>query len=62
VIENGLVSEAFRFQEDCAAALVPGQWRAPFVIPGTTIRFGLDGIIGLIPLACEIIETLSRPT
>lgn len=27
VIENGLVPEAFRLQDDCAAALVREQWR-----------------------------------
>ena len=26
-----------------------------FVLPGTTIRFGLDGIIGLIPVAGDMI-------
>jgi hypothetical protein len=29
-----------------------------FVIPGTTIRFGLDGIIGLIPVAGDMIAGL----
>jgi hypothetical protein len=29
-----------------------------FVIPGTAIRFGLDGIIGLIPVAGDIIAGL----
>ena len=26
-----------------------------FVVPGTTIRFGLDGIIGLVPVAGDVI-------
>ena len=29
-----------------------------FVLPGTTIRFGLDGIIGLIPVAGDMIAGL----
>ena len=29
-----------------------------FVIPGTTIRFGLDGIIGLVPVAGDMIAGL----
>lgn len=29
-----------------------------FVIPGTTIRFGLDGIIGLIPVAGDLLAGL----
>ena len=29
-----------------------------FVVPGTTIRFGLDGIIGLIPVAGDVIAGL----
>src|SRR4026209_2789943 len=29
-----------------------------FVIPGTTIRFGLDGIIGLIPVAGDMLAGL----
>jgi hypothetical protein len=29
-----------------------------FLIPGTTIRFGLDGIIGLIPVAGDMIAGL----
>src|ERR1700674_2135329 len=29
-----------------------------FVIPGTTIRFGLDGIIGLIPVAGDVLAGL----
>src|SRR6185437_12130745 len=29
-----------------------------FVLPGTTIRFGLDGIIGLIPVAGDVIAGL----
>jgi hypothetical protein len=29
-----------------------------FMIPGTTIRFGLDGIIGLIPVAGDMIAGL----
>jgi hypothetical protein len=29
-----------------------------FVVPGTTIRFGLDGIIGLIPMAGDVIAGL----
>ncbi|HEY2033727.1 MAG TPA: DUF4112 domain-containing protein [Rhizomicrobium sp.] len=29
-----------------------------FVIPGTNIRFGLDGVIGLIPVAGDIISAL----
>jgi len=28
-----------------------------FVIPGTTIRFGLDGVIGLIPVAGDLIAS-----
>lgn len=29
-----------------------------FVIPGTNVRFGLDGVIGLIPVAGDIISAL----
>ena len=29
-----------------------------FVIPGTTIRFGLDGIVGLIPVAGDMLAGL----
>jgi uncharacterized protein DUF4112 len=29
-----------------------------FLIPGTTIRFGLDGIVGLIPVAGDMIAGL----
>src|ERR1044072_3296287 len=29
-----------------------------FVLPGTTIRFGLDGIVGLIPVAGDMIAGL----
>ena len=29
-----------------------------FVLPGTTIRFGLDGIIGLIPVAGDMVAGL----
>jgi hypothetical protein len=29
-----------------------------FVVPGTTIRFGLDGIVGLIPVAGDVIAGL----
>ena len=29
-----------------------------FVIPGTNIRFGLDGVIGLIPVAGDLISAL----
>jgi Domain of unknown function (DUF4112) len=29
-----------------------------FVLPGTTIRFGFDGIIGLIPVAGDMIAGL----
>ncbi len=29
-----------------------------FVIPGTNIRFGLDGVIGLVPVAGDIISAL----
>jgi hypothetical protein len=29
-----------------------------FVIPGTNIRMGLDGIIGLVPVAGDLISTL----
>ncbi len=29
-----------------------------FVIPGTTIRFGLDGIIGLVPVLGDLVTTL----
>ena len=29
-----------------------------FVLPGTTIRFGLDGIIGLVPVAGDMIAGL----
>ena len=29
-----------------------------FVVPGTTIRFGLDGIIGLIPVAGDMVAGL----
>src|SRR5215813_7314724 len=29
-----------------------------FIIPGTTIRFGVDGIIGLIPVAGDMIAGL----
>ena len=29
-----------------------------FVVPGTTIRFGLDGIIGLVPVAGDVIAGL----
>jgi hypothetical protein len=29
-----------------------------FVLPGTTIRFGLDGVIGLIPVAGDMIAGL----
>jgi hypothetical protein len=29
-----------------------------FVVPGTTIRFGLDGIIGLVPVAGDMIAGL----
>jgi hypothetical protein len=29
-----------------------------FVVPGTTIRFGLDGIIGLVPVAGDLIAGL----
>ena len=29
-----------------------------FVLPGTTIRFGLDGLIGLIPVAGDVIAGL----
>src|ERR1700687_1886896 len=29
-----------------------------FVIPGTTIRFGLDGVIGLIPVAGDMLAGL----
>lgn len=29
-----------------------------FVIPGTNIRFGLDGIIGMVPIAGDIISAL----
>ena len=29
-----------------------------FVVPGTSIRFGLDGIIGLIPMAGDVIAGL----
>ena len=34
-----------------AARLMDGA----FVLPGTTIRFGLDGIIGLVPVAGDMI-------
>jgi hypothetical protein len=29
-----------------------------FVIPGTNVRFGLDGVIGLVPIAGDIISAL----
>ncbi|MBS0277011.1 MAG: DUF4112 domain-containing protein [Proteobacteria bacterium] len=29
-----------------------------FVIPGTNVRFGLDGVIGLIPIAGDILSAL----
>ncbi|HEX7725246.1 MAG TPA: DUF4112 domain-containing protein [Rhizomicrobium sp.] len=29
-----------------------------FVIPGTNVRFGLDGVIGLIPVAGDLISAL----
>src|SRR2546423_13503817 len=29
-----------------------------FVVPGTTIRFGLDGIIGLVPVAGDMVAGL----
>lgn len=29
-----------------------------FVIPGTNVRFGLDGVIGLIPVAGDIVSAL----
>jgi len=29
-----------------------------FVIPGTNVRFGLDGVIGLIPVAGDILSAL----
>jgi hypothetical protein len=29
-----------------------------FVIPGTNVRFGLDGVIGLVPVAGDIISAL----
>jgi hypothetical protein len=29
-----------------------------FVLPGTNIRFGLDGVIGLIPIAGDILSAL----
>lgn len=29
-----------------------------FVLPGTNIRFGLDGVIGMIPIAGDIISAL----
>ncbi len=29
-----------------------------FVIPGTNIRFGLDGVIGLVPIAGDLISAL----
>jgi hypothetical protein len=29
-----------------------------FVVPGTTIRFGLDGVIGLVPVAGDVIAGL----
>jgi hypothetical protein len=29
-----------------------------FVIPGTNIRFGLDGVIGLVPVAGDLISAL----
>jgi hypothetical protein len=29
-----------------------------FVIPGTKIRFGLDGVIGMVPIAGDIISAL----
>jgi hypothetical protein len=29
-----------------------------FVIPGTNIRFGLDGVIGMVPIAGDIISAL----
>jgi len=29
-----------------------------FIIPGTNIRFGLDGVIGLIPIAGDLISAL----
>ena len=29
-----------------------------FVIPGTTVRFGLDGIIGLVPVAGDMLASL----
>ena len=32
-----------------------------FVLPGTTIRFGLDGIIGLIPVAVDVSRLWYRP-
>jgi hypothetical protein len=43
--------------------LVQLEWLADlldsrFVIPGTNIRFGLDGVIGLVPIAGDIISAL----
>jgi uncharacterized membrane protein len=31
---------------------------AAFVIPGTTIRMGLDGLIGLLPIAGDLISSM----
>ena len=39
---------------DALATLMDGA----FVIPGTTIRMGLDGLIGLLPVAGDLIASL----
>jgi len=43
-----------------AGSARPSDGRA-FVLPGTTIRFGLDGIIGLIPVAVDVSRLWYRP-
>jgi hypothetical protein len=32
-------------------------WNIAFIVPGTKIRYGIDGIIGLIPVVGDIIAT-----
>jgi hypothetical protein len=61
--ENQMLGRAIPFHVDEQQSLARLEALArlmdgAFVVPGTTIRFGLDGIIGLVPVAGDLIAGL----